>query len=176
MKHWQEVVKAQVEFIEEVVEQLPDTPTLLYAIAPPPEALPRFFPVLHPEITEPLDADSYVAIVKQMNDWRGQLEENYKAMEQVIHSEGGPEKELFRDMFDNWVQHQRKLVKICNNLLQHHIVTHNRPPEKLDKLLGGPVASRKIPEGQGRARPTRIWLLVSHCILVHPAGQGKGGQ
>ena len=48
LRRWQEVARAQVEFIEDALDQLPDSPALLYAVAPPPQALPRFFPALYP--------------------------------------------------------------------------------------------------------------------------------
>ena len=57
-------MKAEVKFIEECIDRMPNNPVLLYAIAPPPEALPRFYPVLYPVVTEPADAETYVDLVK----------------------------------------------------------------------------------------------------------------
>ena len=51
LSNWYHLVKAEVKFIEECVDRLPNDPALLYAIAPPPEALPRFYPVLYPGVT-----------------------------------------------------------------------------------------------------------------------------
>ena len=133
LRKWFDVAKEQVKFIEEALTRLPDNPTLLYAVAPPPEALPRFYPVLFPEVTEPLDADAYVAIVRKLSDWNAQMDENIKAMEQMFQSQEGPDKELFKDMFDNWARHQKKLIKHCNEMLQHHILCQKLPAEKNEK-------------------------------------------
>ena len=92
LRRWQEVARLQVEFIEHALDQLPDSPTLLYAVAPPPEALLRFFPALYPEIMEPIDTDNYLAIVKQLMAWRKQMEGNSQAMEHMIQSQEAQEK------------------------------------------------------------------------------------
>ena len=58
LKQWYKWTREEIHFIETCLNKLPDNPTLLYAIAPPPEALPKFYPVLCPGV-----------------------EDNYKAME-----------------------------------------------------------------------------------------------
>ena len=85
--------------MEDCVDRLPNNPALLYAIAPPPEALPRFYVVLYPGVTEPADAEAYVDLVKQLNQWRAQMEENQKTMEQMLQAQEGTTKEMFQDVY-----------------------------------------------------------------------------
>ena len=56
------------------------------------------------------------------------MEDNYKAMEQIF--QGSPEKDICKDVFSEWRHHQTKLITLCNNLLQHHILAQRLPPEK----------------------------------------------
>lgn len=86
--------------METCIDKLPDNPALLYTIAPPPKALSKFYLVLYPGVTELGDTGEYVVLVEKFRTWREQMEENYKAMEQIF--QGYLEKEIYNDVFAEW--------------------------------------------------------------------------
>ena len=90
----------------------------------------RGYLILYPGVTEPTDAETYVDLVKQLNQWRAQMEENQTAMEQMLKAQEGTTKEMFQDVYTAWNKHQVQLVRICNHVLQFHIVAQRLPPEK----------------------------------------------
>ena len=47
------------------------------------------------------------------------MEENQRAMEQMLKAQEGTAKEMFQDVYTAWNKHQMHLVKLCNQLLQH---------------------------------------------------------
>ena len=100
LKQWYKWAREEIHFIETCLNKLPDNPALLYAIAPPPEALPKFYPVLYPGVTEPADAEEYVVLVDKFRAWGEQMEDNYKAMEQIF--QGSPKKDICKDVFSEW--------------------------------------------------------------------------
>lgn len=59
LEEWFQVAKHELQFLGTCIQELPDSPPLLYALAPPQEALPQFYPALYPYTTEPLDAEDY---------------------------------------------------------------------------------------------------------------------
>ena len=63
LSSWTGVVREELGFLETCIEKSPEPPRLLYAMAPPPEALPMFYPVIWPNILEPYDGEIYVDLV-----------------------------------------------------------------------------------------------------------------
>lgn len=59
LKEWYHVAR---HFLETCVEKLPDSPTLFYAISPPPKALATFYPMLYTKLT---DAEEYAKLVHE---------------------------------------------------------------------------------------------------------------
>ena len=124
---WTLLVKKEVEFLVSCLEKYP-TQRLLYAIAPPPEALPVFYPVLWPETMEPYDGDRYAELVKQLQDWGDQMRLNEKMWRETL--EANPEPEICRNVFEEGAKHTRQVLKFCNALIQHSIEVQRQPEAK----------------------------------------------
>ena len=134
MERWLRIVKEEVGHLEGCLENLPDGPVLLYDVAPPPGALPLFYPVLYLGITEPADGEEYEEITKKIQVWEAQMKENLKTMGEALNGEG-IEPETMKDMFTTWGLHQKSLIRICNWLMQHHLLNQYLPAIRQEKLV-----------------------------------------
>ena len=105
--------------METCIEKSPEPPRLLYAMAPPPEALPMLYPVIWPNILEPYDGERYAKLVQTLQKWGDQVKENKIIMKEVM--EKNPDPEMCKNLFEDWVNHQRRVLSICNELIQHSI-------------------------------------------------------
>ena len=68
---------------------------------------------------EPYDGERYVELVEQIQKWGEQVKQNESMMKQVF--EKSHNLEMCKNMFEDWARHQRKIVFLCNELLQHSI-------------------------------------------------------
>ena len=84
-------------------------------MAPPPEALPMFYPVLWPNILEPYDGERYAKLVQRLQKWGDHVKENEIIMKEVL--EKNLDLEMCKNLFEDWVIHQRRVLSICNELI-----------------------------------------------------------
>ena len=125
LSSWTRVVKEELGFLETCIENSPKPLRLLYAMAPPPAALPMFYPVLWPNILEPYDGERYAELVQRLQKWGDQVKENEIIMKEVM--EKNPDPEMCKNLFEDWVSHQRRVLSICNELIQHSIKVQRAP-------------------------------------------------
>lgn len=174
LQAWFSLNKMEVHFLEACLEKILDTLALVYALQPPPEALPVFYPVLYPMMTEPADVKTYREIVTQLQEWKQTLADNQETVKQLAQAQEHLNEETFRDIFQTWASHQKVLVSICNKLLQTHILAQKIPSNKQLKMnmdedvqcLAEDLLTARV---ETKARVFNSWLATAHwCAQTAP--------
>ncbi|MCO5589122.1 hypothetical protein L7F22_043088 [Adiantum nelumboides] len=115
-----------------------ELPTLLYAIRMEETELPRFYPVLYPPHTEPVDQMKYMQIVEQIKEWWENFEGLWNDWKEIINTTEQKKiaKELkapvvdFRAGMLFWKRHMHVLVKHTNALLHQLNIEASKILEK----------------------------------------------